>query len=266
MNERIAIIMKQYTSISTSRLLFQHELFAFDSRTVANLLGLDTVQTARLLRRMERENLIVHLERGKYALLGLAPEQALTNPLFLGCHLVSPSYVSFWSALHFHGFTEQAPRRVFLAVTRQKREVLFRGTVFKFVRLKPEAFWGFRRETLAGLPMVIADENKAVLDSLALPEYAGGIGEVSKALRNAMRAGRTDIQEMIEYAQKLGNRSLSSRLGYLLEILGQPTEGLEPSAGPVRLDPQRPLQGQYQPRWRIYANIPQHELFPTGIA
>jgi predicted transcriptional regulator of viral defense system len=36
-------------------------------------------------------------------------------------------------ALHFHGFTEQAPRQVFVAVTRAKRPLIWRGLVFRFV-------------------------------------------------------------------------------------------------------------------------------------
>ena len=43
----------------------------------------------------------------------------------------APVYVSFWFALYFHGFTEQARRTVFLAVTRRKKEVVFRGIHFK---------------------------------------------------------------------------------------------------------------------------------------
>ncbi|MDI6768591.1 MAG: type IV toxin-antitoxin system AbiEi family antitoxin [Anaerolineales bacterium] len=257
---------QQITPISIARLLLQHELFAFDSRTVTDLLGLDKMQTAHLLRRMERDGLIARIERGKYVMLGLTPEQAFSNPLFVGSHLVSPSYISFWSALHFHGFTDQAPRTVFVATSRQKREVLFRGMAFKFVRLKPEAFFGYRRETLAGLPVVIADRSKAILDSIALPEYAGGVSEVAKALHNAVTEGAVDITEMIEYARKLHKRSLSSRLGYLLEALGQPAEGLEPSSGPVRLDPQKPLQGTYHPYWKVYVNVPRQDLFPPGVA
>jgi predicted transcriptional regulator of viral defense system len=259
-------MMQQITPISTSRLLLQHELFAFNSRTVADLLGLDKMQTIRLLQRMEGDSLIARIEQGKYVLLGLAPEQALSNLLFLGSHLVSPSYVSFWSALHFHGFTEQVPQTVFVATSRQKREVHFRGTVYKFVKLKPEALFGYRREILAGMPVVIADEAKAILDSLALPEYAGGVAEVAKAVRAAVTERRSDVTVMIEYAWKLHNHSLSSRLGYLLETLGQPTDGLEPSRGPVRLDPQRPRQGKYHPHWKIYVNVANQDLFPNGVA
>lgn len=256
---------QQPTPISISRLLLQHDLVVFESRMLADLLGVETVRLAPLLRRMEREGLAARLERGKYLLLGLAPETTLSNPLSIAAYLVTPAYVSFWSALHFHALTEQAPRRVFVAVTRQKRPLTFRGLTFQFVRLQPRAFFGYRRESLGGLPLVIADEAKAILDSLSLPVYAGGVGEVAKALRNALQDGKVESAQLVDYARQMGNASLSARLGCLLEWLGQPAEGLEAPRGPLVLDPQRPRQGTYLPRWKVYLNIPLRELFSEGV-
>jgi len=73
-----------------------------------------------------------------------------------------------------------------VAVTRQKRPLAFQGTVFQFVRLMPHMFFGYRRETLAGLSLTVADEAKAILDSLYLPGNAGGLTEVAKSLRAAL--------------------------------------------------------------------------------
>jgi predicted transcriptional regulator of viral defense system len=252
--------------ISIAQTLLQKGLFAFQSRMVADLFGLDKFQTSRLLLRMERDGLVARVERGKYLLLGLTPEKVFANPFYIGCNLHSPSYVSFWSALHFHGLTEQVPLTVFLATTRRKTEKDFRGTRFVFVTLKPENFFGYRREVLDDLPVLIADTAKTILDSLSLPEYAGGITEVAKALRIAIAENSLDVAELIEYAGHLKNYSLNSRLGYLLELLGRPAKGIEPPRGPVRLDPRNQERGTYHPRWKLYVNIPPSELFPPGVA
>jgi predicted transcriptional regulator of viral defense system len=265
MIEPIAEISQSITPFSTVRFLMERDLFAFESHTLAALLGIEISRASHLLARLERDGLVARLERGKYVLLGLTPEQALSNPLFLGNQFVTPSYVSFWSALHFHGFTEQAPRQVFLAVTRAKRPLTWRGTAFRFVRLQPHAFFGYRRETLGGLPVTVADEAKAIVDSLSLPQYAGGVSEVAKALRDALRKGRVRAADLIEYARRLKNASLEARLGYLLEALNQPTGGLTPPRGPLRLDPRRPRRGEYAPRWRLYLNIPREALFTEGV-
>jgi predicted transcriptional regulator of viral defense system len=259
--------MAKYNSIITIvQTLQRHDLLAFNSRTLADLLGLNKVQASHLLKRMQKENLVTRVEAGKYLLLGLSPEQVLSNPFYIGCHLFSPVYVSFWSALHFHGFTEQVPRTVFLATTRNKQVLTFQQINFKFVRLPPAAFFGYRRELHAGLPVLMADEAKAIIDSLILPQYAGGLAEVVKALRYACRQENEslDIPTLIEYANYLSSPSLNARLGFLLDTLGKSTRGLEIWHGPVSLDAHKPRRGVYNSRWRLIVNVPLTTIFPEG--
>ena len=256
---------QQLTPISTARLLLQHDLLVFESRTLADLLGIERIRLARFLQRMEQDGLVARVERGKYLLLGLEPAQGLANPLGVASQLVTPSYISFWSALHFHGLTEQAPRIVFVAVTRQKRSLTFQGTVFQFVRLMPHMFFGYRRETLAGLSLTVADEAKAILDSLYLPGNAGGLTEVAKSLRAALLDGRVEVAQLVEYSRRMRNASLAGRLGYLLERLGQPAVHLPSPRGPIALDPARPRGGAYDRRWKVYINVSDEELFPEGV-
>jgi len=252
---------QRITPFSVAQTLLNDELFSFTSRTFSALFGLDKFQTHNLLNRMEESGLVVRIERGKFLLLGLTPEKVLSNPLFVASNLATPAYVSFWSALHFHGFTEQVPRTVFIVTTQRKKQITFRDMHFQFVTLKPQHFFGYRREMLADLPIVIADEIKSILDSLALPQYAGGITEVAKAIQIA----RLEMDSVFEYVERLQNASLSSRLGYLLELLDQPVEKLQASKGPVKLDPQRPTRGAFNQRWQLYINVTQEELFPQGV-
>lgn len=256
---------QQITPISATQKLLQNELFAFNSRTVSSLFGLDKFQTFSLLDRMEQAGLVERIEQGKFLLLGLSSEKVLSNPLYIGCNLVTPAYISFWSALHFYGFTEQAPHTTFVATTRRKKEFTFREMYFKFVTIKTNAFFGYRRERLAELPVVVADESKSILDSLSLPQYAGGVSEVAKALQIALSQGSLEISILLEYAERLQNASLRSRLGYLLELLGQSTGSLKPAKGPVKLDPQNPALGSFNNRWKLYVNIEPKDLFPQGV-
>jgi len=256
---------QQITPISAAQKLTQDELFAFNSRTISALFRLDKFQTRSLLDRMEQVGLVARIEQGKFILLGLTPEKVLSNPLYIGCNLVTPAYISFWSALHFHGFTEQAPRTTFVATTRRKKEITFREMHFKFVTLNPKVFFGYWREPLAELPVVVADEPKSILDSLSLSQYAGGISEVAKALQIALSQDSLELPVLLEYAERLQNASLRSRLGYLLELLGQSISSLKAAKGPVKLDPQNPARGSYNKRWKLYVNIKPKDMFPQGV-
>jgi predicted transcriptional regulator of viral defense system len=225
------------SSIYVARRLLQSDLFYLTPSLLVDLLSLTRRQAYRLIGRLRAEGLVDEVERGKYLLLGLEPEMVLSNPLYIASSLVAPAYVSYWSALHHHGFTEQVPLTTIVATTRRKRPVAYRSFRFQFVTVKPHKFFGYRRERLGDLPTVVADEAKAVVDSLDLPQHAGGMREVIKALRIALDI--VDVPTLIHYANRMGNKSLGSRLGYLLEVFGLPAEGLVHSVSPVKLDPAR---------------------------
>jgi len=251
------------TPISVARRLRQHDLFYFTPRLLGDLLALERPQVYRLAGRLKEERLIAEVEKGKYLLLGLEPERVLANPLFIAAHLVAPGYVSYWSALHFYGLTEQAPRTVFVATTRKKRAVAFNGLRFRFVTVHPRKFFGYRRATVDELPVLIADEAKAIVDSLDQSRYAGGLAEVAKALRLALETVDTGL--LIDYANRMQDRSLGSRLGYLLELLGHPAEGLLRAESPVKLAPNRSADGALHSGWQVIVNVPVTELFPAGV-
>ncbi len=243
--------------------LHQLDLFYFTPSLLADLLSLERRQTYRLIARLKDEGLVDEVEKGKYLLLGLEPERVLSNPLFIASHLVTPAYVSYWSALHYYGFTEQVPLTTFVATTKKKRPVSFRDFRFRFVTIKPHKFFGYRREMLGDLPVVIADEAKAIVDSLDLPHYAGGVTEVAKALQAALET--VDVSTLVRYANRMRDKSLGSRLGYLLETLGHPVEGLISSISPIKLDPSRPRTGRTDSRWQVVANISEAEMIPQGV-
>lgn len=249
--------------VSIARSLKQHDLYGFSTQTFAALFELDAFQAARWLARLEKAELISALERGKYLLLGLTPEKVLANPLFIGNQFVTPGYISYWSALHYYGLTEQVPRMVFIATTYKKAPLTYRGITYHFVQVAPEQFFGYQRENVGDLPVLIADEMKTLVDSLARPQYAGGVSEVAKALHIAREA--LDVETLVSYANWMGNRSLGSRLGYLLAQIGIQAEGLKISQGPVNLEPNRPRSGPFEATWQVYANRAHEELFPEGV-
>jgi len=251
------------SSTYVAQRLHQLGLFYFTPSLLADLLSLKRRQMYRLVARLKDEGLVDEVEKGKYLLLGLEPERVLSNPIFIASYLVTPAYVSYWSALHYYGFTEQVPLTTFVATTKKKRPVTFRNFRFRFVTIKPHKFFGYHREMLGDLPVVVADEAKAIVDSLDLPHYAGGITEIAKALQSALET--VDVPTLVRYANRMKDKSLGSRLGYLLETLGYPAEGLISSISPIKLDPGRPRTGRTDSRWQVVANISEAEMIPQGV-
>lgn len=256
-------MVNNVSPISVARRLRELELFYFSPASLAALLSLDKATAYRAVARLRAVGLAAEVEKGKYILLGLEPERVLSNSLFVASHLVAPAYISYWSALHFHGLTSQVPRTVFVATTKKKRPVTFRGQTFRYVTLRPRKLFGYCRETIGDLPALVADEAKAIVDSLDQPRYAGGLIEVGQALRNALPA--LDLDLLVDYAVRMEDRSLASRLGYLLDSFGHSVAGLPISQNPIALDPHRPAKGEIDPHWRVTINVPIDELAASGV-
>lgn len=254
---------QKLSPIHIARQLRQRDLFYFTPHLLSALFGIARPQCYRLIADMKREQIITEVEKGKYLLLGLEPEHVLANPLFIASQLTAPAYVSYWSALHFYGFTEQAPIMTFVATTKKKRPVTFRRMAFRFITILPHKLFGYHRVLTGDLPILIADEAKTIIDCLDQPRYAGGIVEIANALRRALPG--LDVATLIAYANQLGDKSLGSRLGFLLELLGYPAEALIRSTSPVRLITNRADRGAFDRRWQVNANISADELFPEGV-
>ena len=139
----------------------------------------------------------------------------------------------------------------------------FHSFRFRFVTIRPCKFFGYWREKVGELPVLMADEAKSIIDSLDQPRYAGGVGEVARALRSALDV--VDVATLVAYANQMGDKSLGSRLGYLLERLGRPVDGLIVSDSSVRLDPGRERVGPDDARWRVVVNLPEATWRSPGV-
>lgn len=250
--------------IYIARELLAKEQYFITAKTLTDWFAVDNRRASRLIARLKTDGLAVEVEKGKHLLLGLEPERLLSNNLFIANQLIDPSYVSYWSALHYYGFTTQVPHTVFCATTKKKRPVNFNEQNYRYVTIQPRKFFGYRRDQVGGLPVLIADEAKAILDSLDQIRYAGGLVEVAEALRKALP--NLDQELLVTYAMRMKDNSLASRLGYLLERFGASITGLPVSSSPVALDPERPRRGRLDSRWRVVMNLAdENELFATGV-
>ncbi len=172
-----------------------------------------------LLYDMEKQGYIERIERGKYMIIPLGAEKGkyTLNEFVIGSMLVNPYCISYWSALHFYGLTEQIPNTVFIqTIYRKKRQELdIFGIKYKVVKIKEDKFFGLRKEWIDENQINISEKEKTIVDCLDKPYYCGGIIEVAKALHN----GQFDLKRLSEYAQRINNSGVIRRLGYICDLL-----------------------------------------------
>lgn len=214
--------------------------YVFTTGDLARILGSSRDVASVYAHRMKKQGLIYPIEKGKFAL----GEDAF----LVASQMTEPSYLSFTTAFYLHGRMEQVIDRIYVVTSRKRKSIEFLGTEVQFVRFQPSRIFGYRKHRKGDSHIVMADLEKAAVDTLYMPRYAP-ISLVFDALLEGF-----DRRLFEEYAVKMGSEAVIRRAGYLLELLGENT-ALKPSGKAVyRLNPLIHKKGRYIGKWRLYAN------------
>ena len=119
-------------------------------------------------------------------------------------------------------------------------------------------------------PCEMATLERALLDAIDRPRYAGGIGEVSSIAARA--ATRVSWEDLLERARRWRSSALAQRLGYLLDLHGAEVPSRARSALLELVRPQSKIQlgsrrrwgttGRLVRPWNVVENVPREVLLP----
>jgi predicted transcriptional regulator of viral defense system len=239
----------------------------FTTQMAAEILGQTSLAVRKRLHNLVQRRWLQRLEKGKYLIVPLSAglEGHYTeNELVIASHLVSPYYISYWTALSYYGYTEQPSHTVYIATKKQKKPVIIHGLTYRFVRLQPRKFFGYMDVWIGEKLVRIAEREKAIADAIDYPELSGGIIHAVKGIWRGRE--ELDLNKLIDDGLQMGNRAIAKRLGFLLQLLGfgkqQHLERLEKSlsAGYAVLDPLSPRKGRHDAQWRVIVNVSEDEL------
>jgi predicted transcriptional regulator of viral defense system len=259
-NKMTGISPKETELIAT---ISEKGLSIFTLEDAVRLLNDNKRSVSRLVSSLVRKRKLQRIEKAKYLLI---PPMAWKRGEFseqgavIATQLIEPYYLSYWTALDIYGWTEQPSQTIFIATTKQKASLKVQGMTFKFVRLKPKRFFGYRERWNGPHKVTVADMEKTIVDCLDQPRYCGEIVEAVKGIWNGR--DEIDFSKTLTYAVRMNNGAIIKRLGYIMETL----EILTPefrnklvsriSRGFVNLDPGGPkTQSKLVPEWQIRLNV-----------
>lgn len=243
-------------------------LKVFTIADAARLLGLTHPVVSMIAHRLTEKRKLQRIEKSKYMLI--PPEawktgQYTEEGILLASQLIKPYALSYWTALSFHGWTEQVSRTIFVQSTKQKGPLDVQGITVRFVMLKASRFFGHEEHWVGSQKIAVTDKERTIVDCLDQPRYCGEIVEAAKGLWN----GREDFdrKRLLEYALRMGNGAIVKRLGFLAETLGVFDERfrklLKKHVTPafVALDPgQKKVTGAYNTDWYVRVNVKPENL------
>lgn len=223
-------------------------------------------RAARLLRHLAEEGWVARLQRGLYTTVPLEaedPETWSADPWAVAAAALSPGYVGGWTALHHWDLTDQIFSTTVFITTRHvpRRRRTIGSARFELRHRSESALFGTRRVWRDGTAVDASDKERTLLDCLDDPSLGGGLRHTAEALVAYAESGEeVSWRRLIEYGDRLDNRTAFKRLGYIGETLELGGDELieacleRVSAGIGQLDPSLPGVGPMTTRWGLRVN------------
>ncbi len=237
----------------------------FTADEAAEALDVDRAEAARFVGYLASRGWLARVRRGLYAPVPLeasAPEEWRSDPWLVAARVFEPCYIGGWSACEHWGLTEQLFRDVLVVTARQQRRSTARvqGMDFRVVTRKQEALFGTRPVWRGRERIQVSDPSRTIVDVLDEPALGGGIRHGADVLVEYFEGEHRDEKTLIAYGDRLGNRTVFKRLGFLVEELGIDAPDLvaactkRKSAGISALDPTVRTKGRITRRWNLRVN------------
>ena len=232
---------------------------------VASALGIGPRTAAKKLARWSEEGWLRRVRRGLYIPVPVDaddPKSWSEDALIIASEVWFPCYFTGWTSANHWGLTEQVFRTTVLKTNCRVRASTVRllGHEYLLTHASEDALeWGLKSLWHEERRLSLADPARTVVDILDAPRLGGGIRNGSDIL--VAYLDDHDPDRLIEYGDRLGNRTVFKRLGYLLEAMHRPQVNLieeclkRVSIGFSLLDPDGPEGGPRVARWRLRANV-----------
>ena len=169
----------------------------FTTRDVQVLFNVSKVSSSFLLHRYNKAGFIVRIKRGLYAFPDAMPPE-----LYLANKLYAPSYISCEFALSYHGIIPETVYEITSISSKATRRFEKLGKIYSYRHIRKSAFTGYNIVKQRGYSFLMADPEKAFVDTLYYRVLFGNspLSRFNKEKINQEKA--------LQYAKLFENRKL----------------------------------------------------------
>lgn len=180
----------------------------FGVEDIANALGITLSSAKTSANRYTQRGILLRIKNNMYVLREAWIAAGREDKFLLANYCQVPSYLSLMTALDYFEITTQVQKNFFESIAiKRSKEIAVDGTVFRYVKLAPNLYGGFKKEK----NFFIATPEKALLDAFYLMSY-GRYG-FDLASLDPTKLDRKEIERLIEN-YPLKTKALVKRYGY----------------------------------------------------
>jgi predicted transcriptional regulator of viral defense system len=231
---------------------------------VVGVLGVDADTAAKKLSRWAANGWLRRARRGLYIPVPVDatyPAAWSEDALIVAAAVWNPCYFTGWTAANHWALTDQVFRTTVVRTSNRVRasSVHLLDHDYLVTHGSEESMtWGLTTVWRAEVKLRIADPARTVIDVLDAPKLGGGIRHCAEIV--AAYLDDLPPEPLIDYGDRLGNRTVFKRLGYIVSIVAPERTDLiqwcrvRMSTGISPLDPAGPRGGHRVADWGLRVN------------
>ncbi len=177
-----------------------HNLEVFTTQEFINIFGVSRGVASVKLTRYKQLGYLVSPRRSVYYLAGEVDDKyKIANKVY------TPSYISLDSALSKYDIIPETVYTITSVTTKATREFTDDQTVYRYYRIKKEAFIGYHKEG----DTLLADPEKAIVD------YLYFVSQGDRQLNDRLNITKIDKNKVFYYAEFFHNKKLNTLIRHI---------------------------------------------------
>jgi predicted transcriptional regulator of viral defense system len=191
---------------------------------VAETLHVSREQARLFLSLWAKNGWLRRIRRGLYCPVDLAaetPDEGFLDPWVIASQIFSPCYIGGWSAAKHWDLTEQIFESTIVLTSRRlnHNEQSVGDLTFLIKKLTPDKMFGLKSIWKDQIKVQVSDLHKTIIDMFDDPSLGGGIRSVVDFFQKYLSSSECDLNMLIQYAEKMNNKAIFKRLGFVLSKL-----------------------------------------------
>jgi predicted transcriptional regulator of viral defense system len=147
------------------RVILDKRISIFTPRDLMRLFGVSATAVSFFVFRNTRKGLLIRLKKSQLGSLYCLAD-AMPSPFTVANRLYEPSYISFDTALSFHGLIPETVYTITSATIKPTREFMVNNIRYIYSRIKKTAYTGYQPIVLESTTVLMASPEKALADYL----------------------------------------------------------------------------------------------------
>ena len=206
-NTLLEDLIVKYGQIVTSEQIYVQGKDLWDQQVAKNVIT-----------KLARNGWLIRMKRGLYAISDLSNRGFLSlSPSLVANLLVKNSYVSFESALGYHGMFDQLTNKTISISLVQYKTVQLQSIEYSFVKVLDKWYFGWQDVSIDNKTVRMATAEKALIDMIQFHKSKYTVDLVVEKL--SLYKGSLDLQKLTEYLDKMSLTTIKI-FGFLFDLLG----------------------------------------------